>query len=27
VVAPRARDSAEFVREIDEAARELIGQV
>jgi hypothetical protein len=27
VVAPRARDSGEFVRAIDEAARELIGQV
>jgi probable F420-dependent oxidoreductase len=27
VVAPRARDGAEFVRAIDEAARELIGQV
>ena len=27
VVAPRARDSGEFVRAIDEAARQLIGQV
>jgi len=27
VVAPRARDGGEFVRAIDEAARELIGRV